>query len=43
MLEMRERIRNNVFIMKDIWFENNDGLLVGGGVWLGNFIEGDGC
>lgn len=41
-LEMRERTRNNAFTMKDTWFENNDGLLAGGGARLGNLIEGDG-
>ena len=41
-LEMKERTRNNAFTMKDTWFENNDGLLAGGGARLGNLVEGDG-
>ena len=41
-LEMKERTRNNTFTMEDTWFENNDGVLAGGGARLGNLIDGDG-
>lgn len=43
MFEMKEESRRNLFIMVNIIFDSNEGYMVGGGIWIGNFIKGSGC